>query len=199
SRKPPSSATDSPLMRIASMMPPISRSDTRPSSMAAYSCCASSRDRLRAPFTPRPISLMNGAALKASLEVVGVFMRAGYTESVACCSHVHAMPAQSQAAPPSGGFRLQRLLCNQLLQFRHAGTAIRAALQLLLQHAQRIAAGMRRQRIDDLGFRYVQAIADDAAARLETLRRTGRRHQQQATEFRDRLLRFQILLQPVLG
>ena len=58
SRKPAISSTDSPLMRMASMMPPISRSDTRPSSMAPYSARASSRDKLREPFLPRPISLM---------------------------------------------------------------------------------------------------------------------------------------------
>jgi hypothetical protein len=66
SRKPAISSTDSPLMRMASSRPPISRSDTRPSSMAVYKVLASTRDMLRAPFTPRPTSLMKGAARNGS-------------------------------------------------------------------------------------------------------------------------------------
>ena len=81
SRKPAISATDSPLIRIASKMPPSSRSLTRPSSMAAYSRRASSRDMLRAPSLPRPISLMKRAAASGSLGEL-IVMAAEYIELV---------------------------------------------------------------------------------------------------------------------
>jgi hypothetical protein len=71
--KPAISSTDSPLMRMASRIAPSSRSLTRPSIMASYSRAASVRDMLRAPFTPRPISLMKGAAANGSVFEMSIF------------------------------------------------------------------------------------------------------------------------------
>src|SRR5471032_3334462 len=81
SRKPAISCTDSPLMRMASRMPPSSRSETRPSSMAWYKSWASSRVMLRAPFLPRPISLMKRAAWKGVVDMVSVVMALAYTQT----------------------------------------------------------------------------------------------------------------------
>src|SRR5471030_1809722 len=81
SRKPAISCTDSPLMRMASRIPPSSRSETRPSSMAWYKSWASSRVMLRAPFLPRPISLMKRAAGNGVVDMVSVVMALAYTQT----------------------------------------------------------------------------------------------------------------------
>src|SRR3569832_678675 len=140
SRKPAISSTDYPLLRMASMMPPSTRSEPRPSSMAEYNRRAASRVRLRAPIVPRPISLMIRAAGKGACassiaaDAVAALFDVSSVVSFFIATAYYEAPCRIHLCCRSRSFRSERQ--HDFFQFRHARSAIGATFELLLQTGQ---------------------------------------------------------------
>src|SRR5437867_3995457 len=95
---------------------------------------------------------------------------------VSCPSPLQVCPERVEGGGNSScQLGRSRLELDHFSQLRHAGAAIGAALELALQHCQhRVRLTLHgAQCVGDLAVGHVQAGADNAAARLESLRRFG--------------------------